>query len=136
MSIQGFAYINALSVNRFLGALVDGAWIEQTSSLWVAFLVFSDLGLPPANLDHEPADGRHDDEVVVDASADKEDEIADGLQRLKLLPADGEGEDPDEYGAHAVEHHPGCSAHRLSDGEAGEIKERNTDDEPKRGDEE
>ena len=93
-------------------------------------------GRPQANLDEEPAHGGHDDEVVVDARSNEQDEVTDRLERLKFLPTYGDGKDPDEDGAHTVEDHSCRSAHGLGDCQSGEVKESDAYNETDRGQEE
>ena len=72
---------------------------------------------------------------MVDHHAHDQDKEPNRLQPLELLPPDGEREEPDEKGAHAVEHHARDGADQLGDADAGKVEESDADKIEKDGDE-
>ena len=68
-----------------------------------------------------------DDDVVVDAHAGDEDDEAEELEGVEALPADGDGDHPDDERAHAVEHHPRRGRHLLRHRDPGKVEEGDRD---------
>ena len=89
------------------------------------FAINSEIGIE--HLCINPADGRHEDEIIVDASPYKKDAVANRLKGLKLLPAENKGDHPDEDCMHTVQYHSGCSIHSFGDGKSREVKEGSAD---------
>ena len=89
------------------------------------FAINSEIGIE--HLCIKPADDRHEDEIIVDASPYKKDAVANRLKGLKLLPAENKGDHPDEDCTHTVQYHSGCSIHSFGDGKSREVKEGSAD---------
>jgi len=68
-----------------------------------------------------------EEQVVVDAGADDEQDEAEGLQILEIFPPDGQGVDPNDEGADAVDDHSCRGAHFFRHTDPGEIEESNAD---------
>ena len=65
--------------------------------------------------------------VVVDAHAGDEDDKAEELEHVEALPANSDGNHPDNECAHAVQHLPRCCRHLLRDGDPGKVEEGDGD---------
>ena len=65
--------------------------------------------------------------VVVDAHAGDEDDKAEELEHVEALPANSDGDHPDNECAHAVQHLPRCRRHLLRHGDPGKVKEGDRD---------
>ena len=89
--------------------------------------------LLPSHPASNVAESGQEDEVIVHAGADEEDQVANRLHELELLPPDDQGEDPDEDGTDTIENHPRGGAHFLGDRQAREIEEGDAHDEPNVG---
>ena len=68
-----------------------------------------------------------DDDVVVDAHAGDEDDEPEELEGVEALPADGDGDHPDDERAHAVQHHPRRRGHLLRHGDPRKVEECDRD---------
>ena len=102
-------------------------WFQETPLLRV-FVVNAVMTLVfVEHLSIQQADGRHEYEIIVDASPYKKDAVANRLKDLKLLPADNKGEDPDEDCTYTVQYHSGCSIHSFGDGKTREVEEGDAD---------
>ena len=82
---------------------------------------------------YQVADSRHEDEVIVHAGADEQNDVANRLEEFKVLPANNEREGPDEDGTDTIQHHPRGGAHLLGDGKAGEVEEGDADNQAQVG---
>ena len=119
-------FVASLVVVLFPRSVVDGGGGYQGLLLGVAVLDGESLR---ARLPQQESDRREEDEVVVYARPDEQNGVADGLEVLEVLPAHDEREGPDEDGPDAVQDHSGGGAHLLRDGQSGEVKESDADDE-------
>ena len=82
---------------------------------------------------YDAAHQGHEDQVVVEARANEENEVAHRLEELKCLPLDGKRKGPDENSPNTVQDHTSGGIHPLRDGETGEVEEGDADDEAKVG---
>ena len=64
---------------------------------------------------------------VVEPRAQQQDQEAQDLEALEVLPAQRQAHHPDDQGAQAVQHHAGGGADLLGDADAGEVEEGDAD---------
>lgn len=64
---------------------------------------------------------------IVERRADQQDDEAEHLQAVELLPAQCQAGGPDDQRAQAVQHHAGGGADLLGDADAGKVEEGDAD---------
>lgn len=66
-------------------------------------------------------------QAIVERRTQQQDQEAQHLQAMKLLPTQRQAHHPDDQRAQAVQHHAGGGADLFSDTDAGKVEESNAD---------